>query len=104
MPRQIEMEPSKVKDNSVSLNYPMLTKTNYTAWSMKMIVFIEAHGVWEAIEPKDAKATIEEKTGKLALAAIYQGITEDLLLSLAEKKSAKEAWMAIKIVCLGESR
>lgn len=30
----------KVKDGSVGLSYPMLTKSNYTAWLIKMKVFI----------------------------------------------------------------
>ena len=68
---------------------------------MKMIVFMQAHGVWEAIEPKDPEVAVEEKKDKMALAAIYQGIPEDMLLSLAEKKIAKQDWEAIKTVCLG---
>lgn len=47
---------------------------------------------------------MEERTDKLALAAIYQSIPEDILLSLAEKKSAKEAWDAIRTVCLGADK
>ena len=82
----------------------MLTKTNYTAWAMKMSVFMQAHGVWEAIEAKDPKAAVDEKMDKRALAIIYQGISEDLLLTLAERKTAKDAWGAIKTVCLGADK
>ena len=82
----------------------MLTKTNYTAWALKMQVFMQAHGVWEAIEPKDPKAAIEDKVDKRALAIIYQGIGEDLLLSIADKKSSKDAWEAIKTVHLGADK
>lgn len=32
---------------------------------------------------------------------IYQGILEDVLLSIAEKKTTKEAWEAIKTMCQG---
>lgn len=80
MPKMTTLESNKSKENAMGLNYPMLTKTNYAAWSMKMKVFMQAHGVWEAIEPKDPKMVLEEKTDKLALAAIYQGIPEDVLL------------------------
>lgn len=104
MPKQIAMKVVKSKEGSLSLSYPMLTKTNYTAWALKMRIFMEAHGIWEAIEPKDLKATIEEKTDKVAMAAIFQAIPEDILLSLAEKKTAKETWMAIKTMCLGAER
>lgn len=69
----------------------MLNRENYTVWALKMKVFMQAHGVWKAIEPKDPKAAIEDRTYKIALATIYQGIPEDILLSLAEKKMVKEA-------------
>ncbi|XP_074363070.1 uncharacterized protein LOC141703437 [Apium graveolens] len=67
-------------------------------------VFMQAHGVWDAIEPKDPKGTVEEKTDKRALAIIYQGIADDMLLTIAEKKTSKEAWGAIKIMCLGADK
>lgn len=75
----------------MGLSYPMLTKSNYTAWAMKMKVFMQAHGVWEAVENSDQKAVVDERIDKIALAMIYQGIPEEMLLSLAEKKKAKDA-------------
>ncbi|XP_074356127.1 uncharacterized protein LOC141695814 [Apium graveolens] len=95
------MEPGRNKDGTVSLNYPMLTRTNYTAWAMKMKVYMQAHGVWDAVEPKDPNGVVEEKIDKLALAAIYQSIPEDILLSLADKETAKAAWEAIKVMSQG---
>ncbi|GJW91647.1 hypothetical protein Tco_0169200, partial [Tanacetum coccineum] len=35
---------------------------------------------------------------------IYQGIPEDLLLSLVEKKTAKDAWETLKTMFIGEDR
>lgn len=35
---------------------------------------------------------------------IYQGIPEEMLLSFAEKKKAKEAWEAIKTLCQGADK
>lgn len=35
------------------------------------------------------------------MASIYQGIPEDMLLSLAEKETSKEVWDTIKIMCMG---
>ena len=108
MPRKERMasnktEISKTKEG-VGLSYPMLERDNYTAWAIKMRVFMQAHGVWEAIDPKSSKSTVEERTYKIALAAIYQGIPEDILLSISEKGTAKEAWGAIKTMCLGADR
>lgn len=82
---------NKLKGGSFGLSYPMLAKGNYTAWSMKMRVYMQAHGVWDAVEPSDPKAAVEEKIDKVALAMIYQGIPEDMLLSLADKRTAKDA-------------
>ncbi|GJX69130.1 ribonuclease H-like domain, reverse transcriptase, RNA-dependent DNA polymerase [Tanacetum coccineum] len=82
----------------------MLTRSNYAAWAIKMRVFMQAQGVWEAIEPRTRNTAIDVKKDKLALAAIYQGIPEDLLLSLAEKQTAKDAWETLKTMFMGAER
>lgn len=79
----------------------MLDRSNYTAWAPKMRVLMQPQGIWVAVEPIDLKAVVEDKLDKIALAMIYQGIPEDVLLSIAEKKNAKEAWEAIKNLCQG---
>ncbi|XP_074374073.1 uncharacterized protein LOC141714453 [Apium graveolens] len=38
------------------------------------------------------------------MAAIYQSVPEDILLTLAEKKTTKEAWEAVKMLCQGVGR
>ncbi|KAL8107152.1 hypothetical protein AgCh_023814 [Apium graveolens] len=58
----------------------------------------------KAIEPKDPKGVVEDKIDKRALAIIYQGVPEDVLLSLAEKKSSKDTWIAIKTMFLGSDK
>lgn len=73
----------KTKDG-VGLSYPMLAMSNYTAWALKMREFMQTHGVWDAVEPKDPNAKIEEIVDKTVLASIYQGIPEDMLLAIAE--------------------
>ncbi|XP_074351747.1 uncharacterized protein LOC141690888 [Apium graveolens] len=98
------MDVLKSKEGSLGLNYPMLSKNNYTTWSLKMKVNMEAQGVWEAIESDGKKSQVEVRTDKMALAIIYQSIPEEILLSVAEKKSAQEAWEAIKTMCVGADR
>lgn len=44
------------------------------------------------------------KTDKVALVMIYQGIPEEVLLSIADKKTAKGAWDALKTMCLGAKK
>ena len=61
------------------LQYPLLTKSNYAAWLIKMRVNLQAQGVWDAVEHGD----VEEHKNRMALDAIYQAIPEDVLLMLA---------------------
>lgn len=68
--KQETMETSKVKESLVGLRYPMLTRNNYTAWSLKMKVSMKAQGVWSTIE-NDSKAIVDEKMVQVALATIY---------------------------------
>ena len=60
-----------------------------------MEVFMEAQGIWDAVEPM-AGVTVERKKDKMALACIYQAVPEDVLLQLIKKKTAKEAWENLK--------
>lgn len=96
------MDINKAKGGgSIGLSYPTLTKNNYTSWALKMKVYRQVQGVWVAIEPSDPKVAVEEKTNKVALAMLYQGLPEDMLLSIAEKGTAKQAWDALKTMCQG---
>ncbi|KAL8145756.1 hypothetical protein AgCh_003778 [Apium graveolens] len=104
MPKMATTEVNKTKEGAVSLSYPMLAKCNYTAWALRMKVFMQAHDVWDAVESKDDKIEVDDRTDKIALDAIYQGIPEDILLSVADKKTAKQAWEAVKTMCLGADR
>ncbi|KAF2284367.1 hypothetical protein GH714_021150 [Hevea brasiliensis] len=92
---------SQEKEGSVTLKYPMLTKSNYAAWAIKMEVFMMAQGVWEPIE---SEGPVDNRKDKMALAAIYQGIGEDTLLQLGAKKTAKEAWNMLKIMNQGAEK
>lgn len=104
MPIDVAMDTVKNKEGSVSLNYPMLGRNNYTIWAIKMKVFMQAQGVWDAVEPKDPRVSIDVRKDKMAMAAIYQAVPEEILLSLAEKQSAKEAWDALKTMFMGADR
>lgn len=96
---------SKGKSGLMGLSYPMLTKMNYTVWSMKMKVLMQAHRVWEVVEQADPKATaVEERVDKVAMAMIHQSIPKEILMSLSEKKYAKEPWEALQTLCQGADR
>lgn len=105
MPRATAtMDQGKNKDVAVGLSYPMLTRTNYTTLALKMKVYMQAHGVWEAVVPKDPKAVVADKVDKIVMDAIYQSIPEDILLSVADKETAKDVWDAVKVMCQGGDR
>lgn len=101
MPKMTMTETSKLKEGVIGLNYPMLARSNYKAWALKMKVFMKAQGVWNVVENKEKEATVNERQDQIALATIYQGIPEDILLSLADKETMKEAWEAIRTMCQG---
>ena len=44
-------------------------------------------GMLLCVEPKDPKVPIEEKKDQMALAAIYQGVLEDMLFLVSEKEN-----------------
>ncbi|XP_021603216.1 uncharacterized protein LOC110608303 [Manihot esculenta] len=66
-----------------------------------MEVFMMAQGVWEPIE---SEGPVDKQKDKMALAAIYQGISEDTLLQLGAKRTAKEAWNMLKIMNQGAEK
>lgn len=98
------MDTGKGKNGSIGLSYPMLARSNYTTWALKMKVFMQAQGVWNAVSPSDDKAIVDDKNDKVAMAMMYQGLPEDMLLSVAQKKTAKEIWEAVKNLCQGSDK
>lgn len=56
------------------------------------------------MEPSDPKVAVEEKVDKVAMKMIYRGIPEDVLLSLADKKTAEDVWDSIKTLHQGADR
>ncbi|XP_074341783.1 uncharacterized protein LOC141679173 [Apium graveolens] len=64
----------------------------------------KAQGVWIAVEPIDPKAVVDDKVDKVALVMLYQGLPEEMILSIAEKGTAKEVWTALKMMCQGADR
>lgn len=62
MSKATNMEILKSKEGSVRMSYQILTTSNYTGWLFKMKVYMQEHGIWEAIKPKNTKEMIEDKT------------------------------------------
>ena len=74
-----------------------LTSTNYLLWAMRMEVYLEAHGLWEAITGTETN----RKKDRQALFAILNSILESMSFQLDVKKTVKENWETIRILHVG---
>ena len=83
-----------------NLTWPMLTRTNYQGWSSHIQCNLEGMYLWDAIE--DEK--VERRRDRLALGAMLRGVPQEMHSMLLNKKTAKEAWEAIKTMRLGADR
>ncbi|WVZ83191.1 hypothetical protein U9M48_030361 [Paspalum notatum var. saurae] len=83
-----------------AVELPLLTRTNYHEWSLVMQVSLEALGLWCAVETDK----VERRDDRMALAAILRGVPSELKAELAVKKTAKEAWEAVKTMWVSEDR
>ncbi|GAU10225.1 hypothetical protein TSUD_418740, partial [Trifolium subterraneum] len=93
-------------NNGVPLQVPMLTKSNYDNWSLRMVALLGAHDVWEIVEKglviPENEGTLSQtqkdslrdsrKRDKKALCLIYQGLDEDTFEKVSGANTAKEAW------------
>jgi hypothetical protein len=66
-----------------------------------MRVQLQAQGLWEAVEYGDVNDDREDRT---ALAALLRAVPPELVRTLANKDSAKEAWDAVKTMRMGCER
>jgi hypothetical protein len=83
-----------------TLEFPTLAKGNYHEWALVMKVNLEAMGLWNAVE----SGSVERREDRMALAAILRAVPAEMKSTIAEKSSAKEAWMAVRIMRLGDER
>lgn len=90
----------RVMANSSVVELPLLTRTNYHEWSLVMQVSMEALEQWDAVE------AVSKDRGKdrRALATIIRAVPREMKAGLAVKKSAKEAWDAVKKMHAGDDR
>lgn len=86
----------------VAMHYPMLSDTNYGVWAVKMKIILRHLGVWAAIKGEGSSGG-EEKDIE-ALTAISQAVPDAVMMAIADKDTAKEAWEAIEKMNVGEDR
>ncbi|XP_078440657.1 uncharacterized protein LOC144710697 [Wolffia australiana] len=93
-------ESSSDGELSVSLPTLKLTRTNYRIWSMSMEVYLDSHDLWQAV----AGENVTKKKDRMALLAIMSAVSEEQLLMLDAKKTAKENWEILRQRNLGVDR
>lgn len=52
---------------------------------------MEAQDIWDAVEVIDPKATVDAKRDKVARAATFSAVPEDILFVVSRKKTTTEA-------------
>jgi len=89
-----------MKEAAGNLLWPMLTRTNYQEWSALVQCNLEGMYLWDVIESDK----VERRRDRLAMAALIRAVPQDMHSLLLAKKTAKEAWEAIKTMRLGAQR
>jgi hypothetical protein len=79
---------------------PVLTKSNYIEWAMLMKVKLKARGLWVAVKKGEA----DPQEDMMALDALVSTVPQEMVVTVAEKKTAKEAWDAIATMRVGDDR
>ena len=52
------------------LPFPMLIRTNYAAWAMRMKYLLQTNGVWGTVDRGKASGDVDESKNQLALTII----------------------------------
>ncbi|XP_047328199.1 uncharacterized protein LOC124931713 [Impatiens glandulifera] len=94
---------SGAQQNNGIFHYPQLTHTNYISWVIRVQAMMEDQGVWEAVESVEG-TEIDVRLDKKARSHLLQALPEDLLMQVANKKTAKEVWDCLKTRFVGADR
>src|SRR3954466_304231 len=97
--------PKNMANGGFPFQMPMLTKSQYDNWSIKMKALLGSQDVCDIVEKgfkeqdeaslsQGAKDTLKEsiKRDKKALFLIYQSVDEDTFEKISNAMTAKEAW------------
>ncbi|XP_074364292.1 uncharacterized protein LOC141705113 [Apium graveolens] len=111
------MDVKKLKGGSVGLTYPMLAKTNYTVWVLKMWVFMQAQGVCLAMKPSAQKGTRKlgfvngavtrssadetqaaqwDTCNDLVISWLHNNVSENIKQSILFINSAHDVWLHLE--------
>ncbi|KAG7547820.1 hypothetical protein ISN44_As12g030310 [Arabidopsis suecica] len=83
-----------------SIQCLMLNSINDTVWAMKMKIAHKVHKAWDVIETN----VVDKYKNDMAIALLFQSISETLVLQIRELDTAKKVWEAIKPRHVGVER
>jgi hypothetical protein len=78
----------------------MLTKINYSDWAMLMKVKLRARGLWVTVD----KGGVDLLEDMMAFDALVSVVPPEMVATVADKGSMKEARDAIASMCIGDDR
>jgi hypothetical protein len=80
--------------------FPVLTRGNYTKWVMLMRVKLKARGLWVIVK----KGEVDLQEDMMAMDALLLVLLPEMVATVAEKKTVKEAWNMIATMCVSDDR
>ncbi|XP_066320732.1 uncharacterized protein [Miscanthus floridulus] len=95
-----------VERPSTNVAWPMLTRTNYPEWALVMEVNFQTLRVWDVVidgiddDPDDG----DYHDDRVVMAGLLRSVPPELWNALAVRRTAKEAWDAVKILRIGDER
>ncbi|KAE8795061.1 hypothetical protein D1007_30266 [Hordeum vulgare] len=86
------------------LPFPLLTRTNNTAWAMRMKYLLRANDAWAAVDREASSMEVDKGKEEMAMTIISQSIDDMMLLRVAEKETAADVWAALRSMHVGVER
>jgi hypothetical protein len=78
----------------------VLTKTNYLDWTMLMQVKLKARDLWVTVDKFD----IDPQEDMMALDVLVSAVSSEMVATVADKSTMKEAWDAIATMRVGDDK
>ncbi|KAE8800131.1 hypothetical protein D1007_24424 [Hordeum vulgare] len=75
------------------LPFPLLTRTNYAAWVMRMKYLLRANDAWAVLDREASSTEVDKGKEEMAMTIISQSIDDTTLLRVAEKETAADVDM-----------
>jgi hypothetical protein len=89
-----------IHEVSGGTGFPTLTKMNYFDWAALMKVKLKVRTLWVAVDPGGA----DPHDDMMALDVLASAVPPKMVSTIANEETTKEAWDAIKTMCVDDVR